>query len=324
MNNKPLASMVVAVVATVLAVAGSAIAYRALSAAQNAEAASKKSLLAMEERLHQLELRLATRGESVPVQSEGGGRLSARLDRLEKVISGTGLDRLSDTGKVNPEFMARVYDKYQHATNVDKQRQTLVQRNRDLHRMDHDKYGSAIEALYAQARSNVSGKSDTPATQESNRALATMIEQYPNTNSTGMVLAERGLESALALNASDVQQCYTTLRNNENFANVVVDSGIEAVPALETYLVHDDIQNGNLGEAQTLVEDLQKSYGNSIIPERSPDSDQETWQPVAEVAAELAKQIQTLSSSPAPGGATGTSGASGGASGGSPPSGGKR
>ncbi len=72
MNNKPLASMVVAVVATVLAVAGSAIAYRALSAAQNAEAASKKSLLAMEERLHQLELRLATRGESVPARARGG------------------------------------------------------------------------------------------------------------------------------------------------------------------------------------------------------------------------------------------------------------
>jgi hypothetical protein len=310
----------------VLAVAGSAIACRALSAAQNAEAASKKSLLAMEERLHQLDLRLVTPDKSVRFQSEGGSvRLSAddmntRLDRLEKIISGTGLDRLSDTGKVNPEFMARVYDKYQRATSIDKHRQALVQRNRDLHRTDLDKYGKAIEALYTKARSNDSGKSDKAAEQEGNQAFTAMVEQYPNANATGMVLAERGLESALALNASEVKQCYDTLRNNENFANIVVDSGIEAVPALETYLVHDYIQNGRLDEAQALVEDMLKNFGDSIIPERSPDSDQETWRPVAEVAADLGKQIQVLSSSQVPGGTTGT----GGASSGNPPSGGKR
>lgn len=175
---------------------------------------------------------------------------------------------------------------------VRSQMQALMEKNKELHQTDRDRYGEQLNDLYSKARPMKGETNDPEAQAESDQALATLLSQYPEANATGMVIAERALASALAMNTSDVEKYYTMLKGKESFSGVVTDNGIEAVPTLQVFIARNQLQSGNKKAAEQLVTDLAKNYPDSLVCDRELGSGQPVWIPASKVLFDLQNQIK--------------------------------
>ena len=148
-------------------------------------------------------------------------------------------------------------------------RTELIDRNAQQHQADRAIYGDRVGELYQAARaapmSGGTGSGSGSSSQGGNSALQTLISEYPQANATGMALSERALQAARVANTVDAEQYYNTLASNENFANIVTDQGVEAVPALQAYLAYQYLQQNRLDEANTLLQTLEKNYASSMV-----------------------------------------------------------
>jgi len=245
----------------------------------------------------------------------GGGPARApqspSLSHLEDVVNATGLGDLARERDVDPEFLKAMHDRFADRKRTAAVRAELIARSRELLGADEERYGGAeLSQLYEVARSGQGAESD--------EALLTLLEKYPDAYSTGVVIAERALTAALNQSTPDVELCYNTLLENPNYATVVTEMGIEAVPAVQNYLVRQYIQAGRLEEAQTLLNDLGQDYGESYVAARGKKGEPE-FRNVSEVVQELQQQIDTAAS-----GGSVPSGSSGGSAPSAPVGGGRR
>lgn len=176
--------------------------------------------------------------------------------------------------------------------------QVLMEKNKELHQTDKDRYGAELNDLYSKARPLRGETNDPEAQAESDQAFATLISQYPEANATGMVIAERALGSALAMNTADVEKYYSMLKSKENFSGTVTDNGIEAVPTLQVFMARNYLQTGNKKAAEKLVTDLAKNYPDSLVSDRELGSGQPVWIPASKVLFDLQNQIKGGGSAP--------------------------
>ncbi len=235
----------------------------------------------------------AARAPGAPVASAGGEELAAlqaELARLKDIIQSTGLEQLADNGQLR--FLSQLQDTVAAAEDRRDERGRLVLANRDQHQMDRDRYGARIEQLYRQAQGPRTGgpggpaRTDEAAWRDMEAAFQTLLEEYPDSYATGMVMAERALNSAMEMNTEDVEVYYQALVANERFSSVVTDRGFEAVPALQSFLVRSYIGEGRIPEAQGLIASMEENYGDSLVAERGAQGAL-VMRPVSSLAQEL-------------------------------------
>ena len=227
---------------------------------------------------------------------EAGGNLAARLDQLEKFVEASGLARLMADGHWNTDILKRVNDQYKSADKVQVRKKSLMTKNSDFHRFDADRYGQALESLYETALLGLSREASQEEIAAANQALETLMRDYPESYATGMMMAEEALSAAMEMNASEAETYYQELRNSSKFKDIVTDNGIEAVPAIQSYLVREYIQAGRTDEANALIQDMEENFGDSIVPERSPPGSEPTFKTSAETASDLRQMIKSFES----------------------------
>jgi len=249
-----------------------------------------RAVQSLERRLRTMEMQLAQmdpRRGPLPGHAAGQRPPPGGMPGTSGQPAGVTPEALA-AGNVSPEVLNRMSEHYLQMENITKLQRTLVQRNREQHRADLEKYGQKVMDLYAAARP---AGEDAAAQQASDEAFSTLLSQYPEANATAMALAERGLSSALDQNSADVLAYYNQLKSNDAYAQVVMDNGVEAIPTLQSYLVQDYLSKGQINEARALITDMKNSYGSSVILDRSPDSMEPTWRSVTEVANNLERLI---------------------------------
>jgi hypothetical protein len=166
-------------------------------------------------------------------------------------------------------------------------RKELIDRNAQLHQADRAIYGDEVAELYQAARTSPTSSSGG---QESNAAMNKLLSEYPQSNTTAILLSEKALQAASQANTVAAEQFYKTLSANENFASVVTDSGVEAMPALQSYLAYQYIQQNRTVEASAILDSLEKNYGSSMIATPGQRGQVE-YRPVSDAVKGLRSQI---------------------------------
>ena len=75
----------------------------------------------------------------------------------------------------------------------------------------------------------------------------------------------------------------------------MTEQGIEATPALQSYLARQYISTGRFEEANSLIESLSADYGSQFVPEKGEGSRPE-WQTGSDVALQLRQELQNATS----------------------------
>ena len=227
---------------------------------------------------------------------EAGGNLAARLDQLEKFVEASGLARLMADGQWNADVLQRVNTQYREADKIKQRRQSLLTKNSDFHRSDADRYGKSLESLYETALLGLSREASQEEIAASQQALEKMMQDYPEAYATGMLMAEEALSSALEMNVGTAEAYYQDLRNSSKFKDIVTDNGIEAVPAIQSYLVREYIQAGRIDEANAVIQDMEQNYADSIVPERSQPGSEPTHKTVSETVGDFRRMVDSYQS----------------------------
>jgi len=280
--------------------------YRAYIATKRIEKNFGQSFGELEQEVSRLKAQLATakhRAENNSAQthtSKGStGPAGSKKDtvvrdaiairRLEKIVESTGLEQLAANQNMDPAILSEIYDEYADRKQVDQRRQQQLENNRNLHQADAQRYGEELMALYEKARLRRRGDIERQA---SDSAFAELLAKYPEANATGMAIAERALVSGFRRNTSEVEKYYDMLRENENFSHIVTDRGVEAMPNVEYYLARQYLRRGNMDDAVTLIESLERKYPDSLLFTRRPGSGPR-WQPVNQVIENLRREAES-------------------------------
>lgn len=165
-------------------------------------------------------------------------------------------------------------------------RKELIHRNVALHEEDRLNYGDQVTELYQAAHTDPRMQGDS---QVSEIAFQQLVKEYPQSNATGMLISEKALQAARQANTVLAEQYYQSLSSNANFSSIVTDGGVEAKPALQSYLAYQYIQQNRFSEATTLIQSLQNNYGSGQIATPGPQG--MVMQPVANVVKSLQAQL---------------------------------
>lgn len=168
-------------------------------------------------------------------------------------------------------------------------RKDLIDRNNELHQQDAYRYGNKLAEVYNTARGN---PGPIGSSSESEKAFTQMLTQYPDANATGMVIAEKAMQAAGQANTLAVEQFYNLLQEKQDFASIVTDAGVEALPAIQTYLAHQYIQQGRTADAESLLQSLESGNSRGLVAVPGPKGDPE-YRPVTEVVSGLRAQMPT-------------------------------
>lgn len=172
-------------------------------------------------------------------------------------------------------------------------RKELIERNAQLHQADRAIYGDEIAELYQAARTS---PTSSGSSESSNTAMNKLLSEYPQSNTTAILLSEKGLQAASQANTVAAEQFYQSLTGHENFSSVVTDSGVEAMPALQAYLAYQYIQQNRTADAETLLQSLEKNFSSAMLGTPGPQG-QLQWRSVTETVQALRSQIPTSTTS---------------------------
>lgn len=267
-----------------------------------------KQIATLDDRIARLEQQGATKVTGAG--NDGGGTLGQagkkmtavpgsgadeELQRLAGVVRASGLENAA----TSPEMLKEMAEKYSVQKKVAAYREQLVKRNADLHSLDATRYGPRVAALYEQAKGRgpgASGGGGAAADPASDAALQALVEEFPQSNATGIAIAQRALQSAMQGNAADVEKYYNSLSQDGTFAGVVTDRGVEAMPTIQLYLAASYLRENRVSEAQALLQSVEQNYPQSAIPVPAPGGQQggqQNWQPVTTITQGMRKQIES-------------------------------
>jgi len=233
-----------------------------------------------------------TPGAEQPTNKRASSKTTALqpevLNRLQEIVESTGLDQLATRENIDPDILREIYDQYTERKQITAYRQSLLEQNNQMHSIDAQHYDKELHELYQQAHLR---RIRDLIDEDSEKAFNIMVEKYPEANATAMVIAERALSSAWRRNTADVEKYYNMLQENpnEDFLNVVIDRGIEAVPNIERYLAWQYMSEGRNKEAAYLIESLERNYAESLVLVRGGGG-RPRWVPVSEVVPILKQQ----------------------------------
>ena len=188
------------------------------------------------------------------------------------------------------EFLEELHQKHLEQKNVEAYVQDLKERNQRLHREDSQIYDERLKVLYDQARTKPGNRKPSS---ESDLAYNQMLQEYPDSYATAVATAERALASALQGNPADVENYYNILQQSKYSSSVVTQAGVEALPAVQSYLVRQYSQNGRLQDAVSLLQTLETENPGSYVAVPGPQGTR-NWQPVSNLVNDLRQNIQDL------------------------------
>jgi len=228
-------------------------------------------------------------------------RLERRLEGLNQLVRGSGLDvavQMAGPGMAEQgPLFEQVGREAESRARFEKRREELNRQASESQYKDYRKYGPEryreLEELFRSARP---GRGSQTAEDRANQtsALNRMIEEYPDSYSTSLAIAEQALSEALNGNAGQVETYLQTLRETSQHSNVVTDQGVEAVPNIQSFLARQYIEQNRIEDAVSLLDDLSESYPDSLIME-PPNAGGPPKPPrtATEVANELRQQLGT-------------------------------
>jgi tetratricopeptide (TPR) repeat protein len=278
------------------------ISYKALTLSHEVEKANKHSRQALKSDIDRLNSRLtilmaSLQDRSTAANNAGGkksplSQMQKSSESLKDVNDVNNLTERNDIIKgLDNGLLKKMADEYSQKEQIMTQREQLIESNRQQHAIDRDQYDEKLGTLYESALPSPGGDDDR---NESDKAFKEMLEDYPNANATGMVIAERALLSALETDTAEVESYMEMLSENENFSGVVTDMGIEAQPALQSYLASEYIQDGRFDEALAIMNSLETDYAGSIIAVRGEGASSDpNWQSIHTVVQELRNKMQS-------------------------------
>lgn len=183
---------------------------------------------------------------------------------------------------------------------VQEHRAHLLEVNRALHQEDRAKYGEVVARLYQQARVQGRGEMNPTERAKSEEALSKLLENYPEANATGMLIAERALQSAMRMKAADVEFYFSMLTKQPKFCKIVTDNGIDAYPSLMVYLIHEYIRQGDKEKAVQYIQRLERDYGDRLVADKGPGGGPE-WRLGSEICQKLRRELNRSGMGPGPG-----------------------
>jgi hypothetical protein len=219
--------------------------------------------------------------------------LEGSVSRLEQIVDTAGIESVATNDNIDPAALREVLDEYTQRRTVEALQAALRTRNTEQHLADKQKYGEEIAALYDKARfrwDRGRGRG-RDSREERDAAVKELTEKYPDSYAAGMVVAERAVGAMFHGNYTDVEKYYEQISNNRNHDAVVTDWGFEAVPTLQYNLARYYIEQNRRGDAERLLNSLEKNYGNSLLPPMGPGRDHSP-QTAARAAQELRQRMQ--------------------------------
>ena len=213
------------------------------------------------------------------------------LMRLKRIIDSSGLEQLAEEGDIDLSFLREMSDRRVERQKAASYRRDLMERNRELHSADEGKYDEEMQSLYEKARLR---RGTDPKDKELENSFNEMLEKYPDAYATAVLIAERALVSAFKRDVTQVEEYHDLLLSSENesFSNVVTNQGIEAMPAIEHYLVRQYIQQGRTEEAEFLIDSLDRNYPDSLLFSRRRGQRGPNLQPVSEAVPRLRSLVE--------------------------------
>jgi len=210
------------------------------------------------------------------------------LQQLEQILDSTGLARLAENENIDPAILQQMYDEYAQRNQMTVYRQQLMQKNGEHLDADRKNYGEDLMALYELARLRRGSDVDRETRE---KAFEEMLEKYPDTYATAKVVGERAVRSAFRRNTAAVEEYYDMLRQNDNYATVTTERGMEVMPNVEHYLAQQYLRDGRMEEARALRDSLELNFTGSYILTRDPGAGWK-WVPVSQIVSKLDQQIK--------------------------------
>jgi len=210
------------------------------------------------------------------------------LQQLEQILDSTGLAQLAENENVDPRILQQMYDEYAQRNQIASYRQALLQKDGERLGADRNNYGEDLMSLYELARHRRGSDTDRETRE---KAFEEMLEKYPDAYATAKVIAERAVRSAFRNKTTAVEDYYHLLRQNDKFATVTTDRGMEVMPNIEHYLARQYLRDGRIEDARVLRDSLELNFYDSYILTREPGTGWK-WLPVSQVVSKLDQQIK--------------------------------
>ncbi len=282
--------------------------YHAYNSSRDIQRAHQQSLDTLHQDVARLEAKLTELGNELAAEQNQGrgeaGDLNSRklkprtsqpsvsklqtLEQMEHILDSTGLAQLAENGNVDPSILLQMYDEYAQRNQVASYRQKLLQKDREDLDADSKNYEEELMSLYELARHRRGSDTDRETRE---KAFAEMVEKYPDAYATAKVIAERAVRSAFRRNTTAVEEYYQMLRQNDKFATVTTDRGLEVLPNIEHYLAQQYLRDGRIEDARGLRDSLDLNFSDSYILTREPGAGWK-WLPVSQVVSKLDQQIK--------------------------------
>ena len=209
------------------------------------------------------------------------------LQKIEKTLSQTGLNLLA-TNEVDPVLFKEMFAEFSDKKELQTYQEQLKTFNTELHEYDKDKYDAKIAELYQNAKSMMGrrGNSDTRE-----KAFNEMLDKYPDSYSTGMLIAERAIGASFRGKTEDIEKYYKMINDNDNFQDIVIDWGAEAVPTIQYQLANRYINDGRIDDAKKILIDLEEKGGDGYILAPSSGRRRPTWQKKSDIINDLNQKL---------------------------------
>ncbi len=219
--------------------------------------------------------------------------LEKQLAQFARVIRAAGLDAAGPFLNPAPDgrqpLLAQMGEKYAAQANFEEARKKKSERAVEMRKRDLESYGQEsyqrISDLYDKARPQRGNETEAQRT-EREAATKSLLTDYPEAWSTSVAVAEQGLDAAMNHNTENAEQYYESLMTTSPYSDVVTEQGIEAIPALQSYLARQYVQEGRYDEAATVIDAL-STHSDAVIMEPS-----EMGQPVTKTAQEIVTELR--------------------------------
>jgi len=192
-----------------------------------------------------------------------------QLKQMNAVKESTGIDQLSATGDIDPVAIQEIVEEHIKKKEMQSQINYLREINVEQRQKDKDLYGDELNDLYR--RSLPSRFGNKISDEEREKALNELIDKYPDSYAAAKAVAIQTMVSARNNNVERAEKYYNMLNDVQTIRtdNVVLDNGLEAVPAVLHNLAWAYYRTGRTEDINMVVQLLEENYYDSLYRMRT-------------------------------------------------------
>jgi hypothetical protein len=199
--------------------------------------------------------------------------LNDAMYQLEALIDATGLKSIATNLAVDPSILKNLYDQQARRKRDQDYRTAMSEFNTAQHQADEEEYGEDLKKMYETTRFQRGGRGGRNRDQNMSRekaeakrktAVNDLIEQYPDSNAAGILIAETGMRAAMRGKIEDAEKYYNMMTESDSRSQIVTDRGTKALPAMQYYLAAQYIEAGRMQDAENLIYQLEQNDSDMI------------------------------------------------------------